>query len=60
VKELEEKSDSQRAVDAVAALPNPERRVLRLRFGLEGGKPTALRAVSDLLNVSGDDVRRIE
>ncbi len=47
----------QRAVDE---LPDPERRVLRLRFGLAGEEPVALREAGRRLGLSSERVRELE
>jgi len=45
---------------ALDALPEPERRVLELRYGIGGGEAATLRAVGKMLNLSGERVRQIE
>jgi len=47
--------------EAVRALPDQERRVVALRYGMEGdGEPRSLREVGRLLGMSPQRVRRIE
>lgn len=45
---------------AVAELPEAEQRVVRLRFGIDGEKPTPLREAGRQLGISADAVRRLE
>jgi RNA polymerase primary sigma factor len=45
---------------ALDTLPEPERRVLKLRYGIGGGEGDTLRAVGRKLNLSGERVRQIE
>ncbi|MGH9034582.1 MAG: sigma-70 family RNA polymerase sigma factor [Acidimicrobiia bacterium] len=45
---------------ALDALPEPERRVLELRYGIGRGEAATLRAVGQTLNLSGERVRQIE
>ena len=44
----------------VAGLPEPERRVIRLRYGIEGGEPKPLRETGRELGLSADRVRQLE
>jgi RNA polymerase primary sigma factor len=46
--------------DALAELPDRERRVLELRFGLEDDQPKTLREIGDILQLSRERVRQIE
>jgi RNA polymerase primary sigma factor len=41
-------------------LPSRERRVLKLRFGMGGGKPKTLREAGAILGISRERVRQIE
>jgi RNA polymerase sigma factor (sigma-70 family) len=45
---------------AVSALPDDEREVIVLRFGLQGDDPKTLQQVADELGSTRDRVRRIE
>jgi RNA polymerase primary sigma factor len=45
---------------AVAQLPENERQVLRLRYGIDGAEPVALREAGRRLGVSSESVRNIE
>jgi RNA polymerase primary sigma factor len=45
---------------AVAELPDPERRVVKLRYGINGNDPKPLQEVSRELGISNDQVRRLE
>jgi RNA polymerase primary sigma factor len=45
---------------ALAALPERERRVLELRFGLHGGRPRTLEEVGCTLGVTRERIRQIE
>jgi RNA polymerase primary sigma factor len=45
---------------AVAQLPENERQVLRLRFGIDGAEPVALREAGRRLGVSSESVRNLE
>jgi RNA polymerase primary sigma factor len=46
--------------NAIARLPERERRVIELRFGLGGNEPATLRKTGDVLGLSSEGVRRIE
>ncbi len=45
---------------ALERLPEPERRVVELRFGIDGTDPTPLREAGRRLGMSADAVRRLE
>ena len=45
---------------AVEQLPERERQVLRLRYGIDGGEPVALREAGRRLGVSSESVRNLE
>jgi RNA polymerase primary sigma factor len=45
---------------AVAALPEPDRDVIRLRYGLDGGEPWSIAAIARQLELSQRRVSRIE
>lgn len=53
-------SFSQAIADALAELPERERRVLTLRFGLADDQPKTLREIGDILGLSRERVRQIE
>ena len=44
----------------VSELPEPERRVITLRYGIDGGEPQALRETGRRLGLSAERVRQIE
>jgi RNA polymerase primary sigma factor len=46
--------------DALADLPERERRVLELRFGLADDQPKTLREIGDIMGLSRERVRQIE
>jgi RNA polymerase primary sigma factor len=46
--------------DALAELPDRERRVLELRFGLDDDQPKTLREIGDAMELSRERVRQIE
>ncbi len=46
--------------DALARLPEPEREVVRLRYGIDGDDPTPLREAGRRLGISSEEVRRLE
>ena len=46
--------------DVVARLPERERQVIELRFGIEGGEPTPLREAGEKLGLSSEGVRKLE
>jgi RNA polymerase primary sigma factor len=46
--------------DALAELPERERRVLELRFGLRDDQPKTLREIGEILELSRERVRQIE
>ena len=45
---------------ALAALPERERRLIELRFGLHGGQPRTLEEVGRTLGVTRERIRQIE
>ncbi len=57
---LDEKQSHARVREVVACLPEMERRVLRERFGLDGGSSLSLRKVSRRVGLSQEGVRRVE
>ena len=46
--------------DVIARLPEREREVIELRFGMEGTEPTPLREAGKLLGLSSEGVRKLE
>jgi len=46
--------------DVVARLPERERMVIELRYGIEGGEPTPLREAGRRLGLSSEGVRKLE
>jgi RNA polymerase primary sigma factor len=46
--------------DALAELPDRERNVLELRFGLRDDQPKTLREIGEILDLSRERVRQIE
>lgn len=46
--------------EAVGSLPEREAEVIRLRHGLDGGKPRTLREISEELGLSQERVRQVE
>ncbi len=46
--------------DLLDRLPEKERRVIELRFGLRGNEPKTLREIGDILGVSRERVRQLE
>ena len=56
-----EKADLVNRIDtALARLDDREQRVLRLRFGLSGGRPHTLAEIGDVLGLSRERVRQLE
>ncbi|MFL5818888.1 MAG: sigma-70 family RNA polymerase sigma factor, partial [Conexibacter sp.] len=45
---------------ALAALPQREREVIEMRFGLSGGRPRTLEEVGRAFNVTRERIRQIE
>ncbi len=45
---------------ALDRLPEPEREVVRLRYGIDGDDPTPLREAGRRLGISSEEVRRLE
>jgi RNA polymerase primary sigma factor len=45
---------------ALTELPEPERNVVKLRYGINGDEPTPLRQTGQELGISTDEVRRLE
>jgi RNA polymerase primary sigma factor len=54
------RSFSRAVSDALAELPERERRVLELRFGLDDDQPKTLREIGEILGLSRERVRQIE
>jgi RNA polymerase primary sigma factor len=60
---LEEVADSQRdeqVAEIIARLPEPERKVLELRFGLSGDEPRTLRQTGSALGITSARVGELE
>ncbi|MCG6950187.1 MAG: RNA polymerase sigma factor RpoD/SigA [Acidobacteria bacterium] len=53
-------SFAQALADALAELPERERKVLELRFGLADDQPKTLREIGDVMGLSRERVRQIE
>src|SRR5262245_51180563 len=51
---------SRRAGTAIAALPERQRAVLTLRFGLGGEEPASLGTIAEVLGLSRERIRQIE
>ncbi|MFA9430318.1 RNA polymerase sigma factor RpoD/SigA [Egicoccus sp. AB-alg2] len=49
-----------RLVEALATLPERERCILELRFGLRDGEPRQLREIGEMINLSRERVRQLE
>ena len=45
---------------ALEKLPEPERRVVKLRYGINGDNPTPLREAGQMLGMSAEGVRKLE
>jgi RNA polymerase primary sigma factor len=58
--EVEQQSGEQTVMRVVSSLPEPEREVLKLRFGLGGTEEVALRETGRRLGLSAENVRQIE
>jgi RNA polymerase sigma factor (sigma-70 family) len=58
--ELADRETSRFLEHALESLPERQRRVLELRYGLDGGAPRTIDAVASELGVGGEQVRRIE
>jgi RNA polymerase primary sigma factor len=58
--EVEQMAGEQTVLRVVRSLPEPERQVLTLRFGLGGGEEVALRETGRRLGLSAENVRQIE
>ena len=55
------RSSAREAVErALSALPERQARVVRLRYGLDGGRPMKLKEVGELLGVSGEAARQTQ
>lgn len=58
--EVERKLMREEVERALNSLPERERRILRIRYGFEDGKPHSLQEVGRRLNISRERVRQIE
>lgn len=58
--EVERKLMREEVERALNSLPERERRILRMRYGFEDGKPHSLQEVGRKLNISRERVRQIE
>jgi len=57
---LEEETDRSILLRAVDRLPGREKKIVRLRFGLEGGKEQTQKEVADCLGISQSYISRLE
>ncbi len=57
---LEEETDRKILLEAVDRLPGRERKIVRLRFGLEGGREQTQKEVADSLGISQSYISRLE
>jgi RNA polymerase primary sigma factor len=60
VEEVEESDRERRVNEIVAQLPEPERNVIRLRFGLAGDEPVTLKQAGSELGISAERARELE
>ncbi len=51
---------SKEIYDILEKLPEKERKVIELRFGLRGGEPKTLREIGEIMGVSRERVRQLE
>ncbi len=58
--ELEQEAEKNMLLACVSKLPERERRILRLRFGLYGAKEHTQKEVADLLGISQSYISRLE
>jgi len=58
--EIADADRDQRVNDLVGQLPEPERNVIRLRFGLTGDEPRTLRQTGSELGISAERARELE
>ena len=49
-----------RIAEAIGDLPDRERLILRMRFGLDGAEPSTLSEVGQVLSVSAERVRQLQ
>ena len=57
---IEEDVEKQLLLTALGRLPGREQRIMRLRFGLEGGKSRTQKEVADVLGISQSYISRLE
>nr|WP_174521137.1 RNA polymerase sporulation sigma factor SigE [Alicyclobacillus kakegawensis] len=57
---LEEEVDRELLYDALSRLSDRERRIMELRFGLQGGREMTQKDVADLLGISQSYISRLE
>ncbi len=57
---LETKINAERAFAAIDALPDRERKIIVMRYGLDGGEPLTQKETAEILNISRSYVSRIE
>jgi RNA polymerase primary sigma factor len=60
IEEVAEADRDQRVASLVEQLPEAERKVIRLRFGLSGQEPLTLRQAGTELGISGERARELE
>ena len=59
-RDIEEEVDRELLYDALDKLGDRERRIMELRFGLQGGKEMTQKDVADLLGISQSYISRLE
>ena len=57
---IEQDAESRLLLQCVAALPDREQRIMRLRFGLHGAREHTQKEVADLLGISQSYISRLE
>jgi RNA polymerase primary sigma factor len=60
IEEVAEADRDRRVNELVGQLPEPERNVIRLRFGLAGDEPRTLRQTGSELGISAERARELE
>ncbi len=60
VRPMEDDADRQLLMEAVEKLPERDRNIVRLRFGLDGARELTQKEVADMMGISQSYISRLE